>query len=178
MGFCCCCINIKKNQRKKLFGLGLTILGIVLSILSAFTWTGNIITSRELKDYSYHTVSLYSNATILIALTLLILFVFEIPSFEFAPVIFLALVLIGISRGIASDLYFFALEKIQASTASILSLTELIFASILAFFFLKQTPTETELIGYALIMVSIVIIVLRKSDLRHFKRLITHMQKH
>ena len=184
----------EKINLKKVAGLFLTLLGIyfiatpesifsfnlgvIFSLAAAFTFAGDVITSRELKDYSYHTVSLYANVTMFVILSLLIIFVFGIPSFEHAWFYFVVLALFGISRGIAADLYYYTLENLEASTASIISLAELLFAVVLAFIVLQQFPNPTELLGYALVILSGAIIILRKSDLENFEYLLHFKRKH
>ena len=154
-------------------------LGIVFGILSALSFSADIILSRELKDYHYHTVSIYTNTFQVIILTLLALFIFPQSLFASSSlplIVFLAVALIGIFLGIASDLYYFALEKIDASTAGIVTLCELFFASAFAFIFLGEFPVFFEIIGYGFILFSAIVMLLRKSDIEHFEHLL-HLRK-
>ncbi|MCR4336056.1 MAG: DMT family transporter, partial [archaeon] len=85
---------------------------------------------------------------------------------------------LGLFRGVASDLYYFALEHLEASTAAIITLSELVFASILAFFILGEVPTGSELLGYMIILFAGMIIILRKSDIEDFEYLLHLRRKH
>ena len=184
----------EKLTAKKVFGLALTILGLffianpesilsldlgfVFSFIAALTYAGDIITSRELKDYPFHAVSIYANGFQAIVLTLVVPFSVAIPDFNIFGIELLAIVVIGLLRGVASDLYYYALEKIEASTASILSLSELVIASVLAFVFLREVPTAIEFLGYAIVLCGAVIILLRDSDIDNFEYLLHLKRKH
>ncbi|MEK6957676.1 MAG: DMT family transporter, partial [archaeon] len=85
----------EKLTAKKVFGLALTILGLffianpesilsldlgfVFSFIAALTYAGDIITSRELKDYPFHTVSIYANGFQTIVLTMVVPFTGLVP---------------------------------------------------------------------------------------------------
>ena len=79
---------------------------------------------------------------------------------------------IGILLGIASDMYYHALDILEASTAAIVSFSELIFAGILAFIFFSELPKGGEIAGYALILLAGAILVLRTADIEYFERLL------
>ena len=178
----------EKISGKKIFGFGLTMIGIFLiaapglslefnlgllfGLLAAFTHTGDIITSRELKDYSYHTVAFYTNLFQFCIAAIVTPFIFEISTSGISALPLLAFAAIGVLLGIASDMYYHALETLEASTAAIISFTELIFAAILAFLIFNEAPKGNELIGYLLILISGVIIVLRKADIERFEHLL------
>ncbi|MFH1391658.1 MAG: DMT family transporter [Candidatus Diapherotrites archaeon] len=183
----------EKLRLKKIIGLLLTLLGVYFivnpenigvnvgfffALLAALSFSGDIITGRELKDYHFHTVALYANGFQVIVLTIVTFLFFEFPSFNH-PFLFLSgLILLGLFRGLASDFYYYALEKLEASTASIITLAELIFASLLAFLILNEIPTQTEVIGYGFILVSGLLLILRRSDIEHFEYLIHLRRKH
>lgn len=146
--------------------------GVVFGLLSAISHTGDIITSRELKDYSYHTISVYSNAMQLLISLAFIPF-FPLPQLGGENTLGLVLIVAsGILLGIASDMYYLALHWLEASTAAIISFLELIFASLLAFIFFSEAPTVLEAGGYTLILFASTVIVLRKSDIGNFERLL------
>src|SRR3989344_1937435 len=147
-------------------------LGLVYGLLAAFSHTGDIITSRELKDYAYHTVSLYSNFMQLVVAAIVTPLFFEITFNGLEPVPLLAMAAIGILLGIASDMYYHALDILEASTAAIVSFSELIFAGILAFIFFSELPKESELIGYVLIFLAGAVLVLRTADIERFEHLL------
>ncbi len=152
--------------------LGLN-LGVVFALLSAFSYTGDIITARELKDYSYHTISVYTNAMQFLITTAMLPFFFSgISGVQGGPLGFAGLVVLGILLGIASDLYYNALHLLEASVAGIIAHLELLFASVIAFLLFREAPTAFELIGYAAIFAASVIILLRRSDIANFKRLL------
>ncbi len=148
-------------------------LGILFGLLSAVSYAGDIITARELKGYSYHTVSVYTNAMqFLIATVLLAILFQDFGALGIAPLGFAGMVVFGIILGIASDLYYQALHSLEASKAAIIAHLELFFACILAFFIFGESPTGAELLGYGAIFAASVVIVLRKSDIGHFERLL------
>ncbi|HZX19922.1 MAG TPA: DMT family transporter [archaeon] len=184
----------EKLTTKKILGLFLTMLGIffisnpekIFSIdagigfafLAALSFSGDIITGRELKDYSYHTVALYSNAVQLLSLAIAIPFFFSIPSLDFNIFTLWPLAVLGLFRGVSSDIYYYALERLEASTVAIVSLAELFFGSILAYFIFSEIPMQNEFVGYILIFVSGLIIILRKSDIEDFEYLLHLRRKH
>lgn len=153
-----------------IFGLN---YGVVFGVLSALSYAGDIITARELKDYSYHTVSVYSNGLqFLLASVALPFFVPAHSWAEMPPEGFFGIVLFGIMIGLGSDLYFHALHSLQASTAAIISHIELLFGSVLAFLLFAEIPAGIELIGYALIIAASFVIILRPAQLPRFERLL------
>ena len=183
----------EKINLKKLLGLALTIIGVclitnptnisldigmILAFLSALTYAGDIITGRELKDYSYHTVSIYATGFRVICLTIAMALFQEIPPLENIWGLILLMAIIGLFRGLASDFYYYALEKLEASIASIITLAELIFASVIAFLIFNETHTILEITGYTLIIIAGLIILLRKSDIEHFEYLLRLRRKH
>ncbi|MBI4210389.1 MAG: DMT family transporter [Candidatus Diapherotrites archaeon] len=150
-------------------------MGAMLAIASAISYTGDVVTARELRDYSYHTVTLYTNVIQVIALVPLML-ILGLPSAGTLDIA--ALAIIGAMLGAASYAYYFALEKIEASAAALVNLLELFFAAALAFFLLGEAPHASDAAGYALILSAILIIVLRKSDIENFERLLHFPKKH
>ncbi|MAG18110.1 MAG: hypothetical protein CL944_01395 [Candidatus Diapherotrites archaeon] len=184
----------EKLNIKKLAGLGVTLigvyfiarpenifsldLGILFALGAALFYAGDIVVGRELKDYSFHTVSIYSNGFRVIVLTIAVMLAFEIPQIEnFYFYVGLAAVM-GFFRGIASDFFYYALEKLEASTASIITLSELIFASVLAFVLFGEIHSIDEIMGFSLVILSGLIILLRKSDLDNFEHLIHIHRRH
>ncbi len=178
----------EKLTSKKLAGFVLTIGGIaliaspsagleinagfLLGILAAFSQTGDIITARALKDYSYHTISFYSNFLQLVMVAIILPLLFPVTAAGFEAIPLLAFAAIGVLLGIASDLYYHVLDTLEASTAAIISFSELFFAGALAFIIFGERPLGNELIGYALILSAGVIIVLRRADIWRFEHLL------
>ena len=178
----------EKITLKKLVGLSLTIGGVALiagpslsaqvnagfifGLLAAFCHTGDIITSRELKDYSYHTIALYTNfmQLVIAAIVAPLAFKASLSGLEALPLG--AFAVIGFMLGIASDLYYHALQKLEASTAAIISFAELIFAASLAYIIFGEKPLSNEIIGYGLILCAGAIIILRKADIERFEHLL------
>ena len=123
----------EKINLKKILGLGLTLVGIgfiarpesllaldpgiIFALLCSISFAAYIITSRELKDYALHTVAIYSSGIGLVVVTFLVTFIFGIPEFAFNPIYLGILAGIGMLRGVATDLYFFALEKLEAGAS-------------------------------------------------------------
>lgn len=152
--------------------LGLN-LGVVFALLSALAYTGDIITAFRLRGYSYHTVSVYTNAVQFLITTAMLPFFFpDISGVQGEPLGFAGLVVIGILLGIASDLYYHALHSLEASVAAIIAHIELLFACVLAFLLFRESPNALELLGYGAILVASIVILLRKSDMAHFERLL------
>ena len=153
-------------------------LGILFAFLSAISFAGDIITARELRDYSYHAVSIYSNALQLILFTVTSLIIFNNQSAIVSLVDIGFLSAIGVFLGIASYLYYYSLQKIDASTAGVISLSELLFTFVLGFFVLGEIPKGFELLGYILISFSALALFLRKADIESFENLILMRKKH
>ncbi|MCR4369169.1 MAG: DMT family transporter [archaeon] len=153
-------------------------LGVLFALAAGITYAGDIITSRELKDYSFHTVSTYSNGVQFVVFSIAILFFVNPPLEVFLAAPLLVFAVVGVMRGTASDLYYYSLERLEASTASVISLFELILTVLLAAIVLGQFPKELELMGYLLIIGSAAIILLRKSDIENFEQLIFMRRKH
>ena len=172
---------------KKITGLLLTIIGVaaiahpegilshgagfVFPLLAALSFSGDVITARALKDYSHTTVALYTN-TFQFLLFLPAIFIFGMPQIENFGLGLFTLALTGNALGIASYAYYFALEKIEASKAAVVTLLELVFASGLAFLFFGELPTGVELFGYVIMLEAMLILVLRRIDITNFERLI------
>ncbi|HLC79380.1 MAG TPA: DMT family transporter [archaeon] len=150
--------------------------GVIFAILSALSFTGDVITARELKNYSYQTVSLYSNI-LQFMLFIPAVIAIGIPPQD-NPLALVALSVLGIMLGVASYAYYFALEKIEASLAAIITLLELLAASVLAFFLLGESPAPTDYAGYVLILYSAIILVLRTPNIKNFERLLHIKMKH
>src|SRR3989344_3946341 len=77
-------------------------LGLVFALLSALCFAGDIITARELKGYSYHAVSIYSNAFQLLLFSLISLAIFNGPKIYISLIDIGTLAIIGIFLGVAS----------------------------------------------------------------------------
>ena len=153
-------------------------LGVIFAFFSAICFAGDIITARELKDYSYHAVSIHSNALqlLMFSAAAIILFGEKVASFSFDS--FVVLAVTGIFLGIASYLYYFAISKIDASTAVVISLSELLFTFVLGLIVLREMPGMFELFGYSLIALSALILLLRKADIEDFENLLLMRKKH
>ncbi len=183
----------EKISSKKIIGVLLTIAGIiaiarpvdvfsispgiVFGILSALSFSGDVITARGLKNYSYHTVTIYTNLFQFLVFVPLVFTAGFLPaSLDFISTG--AIVLMGALLGIASYAYYFALEKIEASSAAIISLLELFFAAILGYLIFSEVPASPEVLGYGLILAAIVMLVLRKPSIENFERLLHFHRKH
>ena len=152
--------------------------GIVFAFLSALSFAGDIITARELKAYSYHAISIYSNALQLLLFSVISLAIFNKPVIHISLVDIGTLAIVGILLGLASYLYYYSLQKIEASTAGVISMSELIFTFILGFSLLGEIPNGLELAGYALISVSAIVLLLRTADITDFENLLLMRKKH
>ncbi|MCR4335417.1 MAG: DMT family transporter, partial [archaeon] len=106
----------EKISLKKISGLALTLIGIYLiahpenifelnigflfALAAAFTYSGDIITGRELKDYSFHTVAIYASGFQTIVLTFFVFFYFGIPPLENSLFYLGIIALLGLFRGV------------------------------------------------------------------------------
>jgi drug/metabolite transporter (DMT)-like permease len=183
----------EKISLKKLFGIMLTVIGIFLitqpgdlslvnlgfifGVLTAFSHAGDIITSRELKDYKPELVSFYSNFFQFVIFTLAF-FAMSKEIIFWEPIIIFYLIIIGILLGVASSFYYYSLHYIEASKAAIISLTELIFALFLGMLLLQETHSIFEWFGYLFIILAAGIFILRKSSIQNFTRLINFKRKY
>jgi len=183
----------EKFSLKKLFGIMLTVIGIffitnpedlsslnlgfLFGILTAFSHTGDIITSRELKYYRPELVSFYSNFFQFIIFTLVFFTMSKEIIFSDLTIIFY-LIIIGILLGIASSFYYYSLHYIEASKAAIISLAELVFALFLGIVFFQESHSLFEWFGYLFIIFAAGIFILRKSPIENFTRLINFKRKY
>ena len=85
---------------------------------------------------------------------------------------------IGIFLGVASYLYYYSLQQVEASTAGVISLSELLFVFILGFFILGEVPKGFEIAGYVLISFSALVLLIRKADIENFENLVLMRKKH
>ena len=153
-------------------------LGVIFALLSAVSFAGDIITARELRNYSYHAVSIYSNTLQLILFTVTSLLIFNNRSAIVSLFDIGFLSVIGIFLGVASYLYYYSLQQVEASTAGVISLSELLFVFILGFFILGEVPKGFEIAGYVLISFSALVLLIRKADIENFENLVLMRKKH
>ena len=138
-------LNIESNQVK----------GILFGIFSAFCYAIRIlILKKQVSNYNGTMLMFYQ--TVIISILLLpTLFFMDLSGLEtqFPYLLLLAL----LTTAIGHSLMLHSLKFFSASTASIISSLQPIFGIILAFLFLKETPTWNTFWGGSLILLTVVI---------------------
>ncbi|MGY3723915.1 Threonine/homoserine efflux transporter RhtA [Granulicatella balaenopterae] len=140
----------------------LNIFGVILGLLSGITFASQLVIPRFANGK-------YSNDTLLLygfwAATIFLGFFSDIPNLNYSIIhaadptyVILNLLAIGfLSTYIANSYYIKSTEFIGTTLPSILVAFEPIFAAILAFFVLGETITGIQILGAALVVVSVVV---------------------
>lgn len=178
----------EKADAKKLFAVAATIAGlfliaspqdpwsinkgIIFALAAAFSQAGDLVTSRELKNYNPRTVSLYANFIQLVFFSIVMLLFFEPINSGIPVFVWPYVVLLGVLLGIGSSLYYYALHYIEASVAGIVSLSELVFALVIGFAVFNEIPSGQEFAGYLLILLACAMAFVRKPTIAHFAHLL------
>ncbi len=139
-------------------------IGLLIALASAITYGSLSLFGKKLSgDYNAWTIMFY-----IFAFGTLTLFIFQLGSPDPWPVgsgivpYFIGFVLI--STIIGFGLYTTALSKLPASVASITATTEILFASILAYFFLQERMDAWQIAGAVLIISGVVLVSLDKNN--------------
>ena len=139
-------------------------IGLLIALGSAITYGSLSLFGKKLSgDYNAWTIMFY-----IFAFGTLTLFIFQLGSPDPWPVgsgivpYFIGFVLI--STIIGFGLYTTALSKLPASVASITATTEILFASILAYFFLQERMDAWQIAGAVLIISGVVLVSLDKNN--------------
>jgi drug/metabolite transporter (DMT)-like permease len=139
-------------------------IGLLIALASAITYGSLSLFGKKLSgDYNAWTIMFY-----IFAFGTLTLFIFQLGSPDPWPAgsgivpYFIGFVLI--STIIGFGLYTTALSKLPASVASITATTEILFASILAYFFLQERMDAWQIAGAVLIISGVVLVSLDKNN--------------
>ena len=146
---------------------GKAMWGNVLALFGAWMAAGYMLMGRQLRkklDTVSYTALVYGTAAVL--LVSVVLFRSE-PVFSYSPRTYLWLLALGlIPQLLGHSLLNWALKYISAAYVSLTLLGEPIGTSILAYLFLKESPTLLEGVGGVLILFGIVLGSVRRSAQR------------
>jgi len=139
-------------------------IGLLIALASAITYGSLSLFGKKLSgDYNAWTIMFY-----IFTFGTLTLFIFQLGSPDPWPAgsgivpYFIGFVLISTILGFG--LYTTALSKLPASVASITATTEILFASILAYFFLQERLDAWQIAGAVLIISGVVLVSLDKKN--------------
>ena len=137
---------------------GRAMLGNALALVGAWMAAGYMLMGRQLRkklDTVSYTALVYGTAAVI----LLIAVIFrQEPVFSYTPRTYLWLLALGlVPQLLGHSLFNYALKYISAAYVSLTLLGEPIGTSILAYIFLRESPTLIETGGAILILVGIVI---------------------
>ena len=146
---------------------GKAMWGNALALFGAWMAAGYMLMGRQLRkklDTVSYTALVYGTAAVL----LLIVVVFQgEPVFSYAPKTYFWLLALGlIPQLLGHSILNWALKYISAAYVSLTLLGEPIGTTILAYLFLKESPTLLEAVGGILILLGIVIGSVRRSARR------------
>jgi drug/metabolite transporter (DMT)-like permease len=146
---------------------GKAMWGNALALFGAWMAAGYMLMGRQLRkklDTVSYTALVYGTAAVL--LVSVVLFRSE-PVFSYSPRTYLWLLALGlIPQLLGHSLLNWALKYISAAYVSLTLLGEPIGTSILAYLFLKESPTLLEGVGGVLILFGIVLGSVRRSAQR------------
>lgn len=135
---------------------GRSLHGDLLALAGALAVTGYLILGRRLRtriDLVPYVFLVYTAAALSL---LVVLFILGIPIFGFRPATYVWLVLLALlPQLIGHSTYNWALRFLPAAIVAVATLGEPIGSAILAYFFLRETPTVAVLAGGALILTGI-----------------------
>ncbi|MFA5050084.1 MAG: DMT family transporter [Candidatus Micrarchaeia archaeon] len=131
----------------------LSEIGMIFSILAAISYSINIILARKLKDnFNPEALSFFGHAigSIIIVPVFLLFSNFDNIIITNLPI----MCIMGILSGIAYLLIYYALRTIIAQKGSILTMSELVFATILGIILFNEMPTPLIILGGVLIIIA------------------------
>ncbi len=139
--------------------------GDFLALVGAWTGAGYILIGRRLRP----TLSLTPYIFLVYGLAALVLVAMVgfsgLPAFGFSPIIYVYMLLLALLPQLVGHSSFnWALASLPASYVSIALLAEPVGSTILAFFFLAETPSSLKIFGGILILAGIVLATLRPAS--------------
>ncbi|MCL2063287.1 MAG: DMT family transporter [Candidatus Cloacimonetes bacterium] len=133
------------------------VLGILFSIIASITFAlYTVLSKKQIKK----TNSIFFNAVSFFAGALVMMFVGLLSrqdmSFTFNRNVILGMLYLGIFvTGIAYIAYFEGLKNVKASIGTSFFLLKPVFASVLAYFLLKESLTFLQIIGVLIVIISV-----------------------
>jgi drug/metabolite transporter (DMT)-like permease len=132
-----------------------SLIGNIIAIMSAFTFSFYFIFMRMQKDGSTIESALLSH--ILTAVICIIISIF-LPLPKFSPLSVMAVFILGIFQiGLTSILFAIAIKKISAITANLIAVIEPVLNPIWVFVILGEKPQINSIIGGVIIVISVTI---------------------
>jgi len=150
-------IFVTTRNVENLMSLNIGTIGDLFVLSATVAWaTTAIVTRKYLRHLNTGVLTFYrfSIASIVLSIFLLInnrLFIANIYQ-----------VAVGIIIGIGTILYYESLRRIKAAQTSALELSTPVFATILAYFLLSETPTTMQFIGVILLLIGLFFISKRE----------------
>lgn len=151
-------VGLVFNVKMLFNGLDIVNIGNILALLSAFTYAAQINVLRKMKLNQY-TVCFWDYLISIPVVAPFFYFSNTITSISQVGVLF---VYVGVFTVIAMLLYIYGTRRIEVTKSSIILLFEVIIAVIAAWIFLKEALTITNIIGGLLILISAVILIIKK----------------
>lgn len=134
--------------------------GVLWGITAGFTFSLLTIANRRLTHrYQSLVIAFYQDAGATVFLLPLIILRSSLPE----PIDLVKLAFLGIfCTAAAHSLFIQGMKRISAATASIISSLEPVYGIILAYFFLKEIPAFRTLIGGTIILLSVILVSIRR----------------
>ncbi len=157
---------------------GIAFLGVLL-ILPDFTWKNNamqgvffglissfafslvaLINKKYVSHYSEHLLAFYQFG---IPAVLLLPFLF-IEQFELLETDIFPLILLGLVSAGGYWLFIHALKTMKAQRASVISMLQPVYGTVLAFFILSEVPELRTVVGGVIVLAASLYVTLKKND--------------
>jgi len=138
----------------------LSLAGVGLAVLSAFCYTGTVLTLKMLRE-RLPSLTIYIYASLVLLLLLLPTVGFRVPDITAKG--WAALGALGVMSGFLSIAYVYIVKKVKAQHIGIISYIDPVSATFLAFVFFGETPQWQDYLGAALIIAAGVMVLSRWS---------------
>lgn len=149
---------------RSLFEFNLINLGNLLALISAFSYTGSVIFGRKVKESSQYTTLFWSS--VVYNIVMLPVFIFYFQWIGWSNLLFIIIYsFIVPALGLLS--FYYGLRKIEASRASLISISEVVIAVVSAWLILGEKLSWLETLGAVLIIAGIIIAVKKVKDASH-----------
>ncbi|UCF49180.1 MAG: DMT family transporter [Thermoplasmatales archaeon] len=150
-------ILVTTRNLENLMSLRLGTIGDLFVLSATIAWATTAIATRKyVRHLNTGVLSFYR-----FSIAAVVLSIFLIMNNRFF-VANLYQVAVGIIIGIGTILYYESLKRIKAAQTSALELSTPVFATILAYFMLSETPTNMQFIGVALLLLGLFFISRRE----------------
>jgi drug/metabolite transporter (DMT)-like permease len=150
-------ILVATRNLENLMSLRLGTIGDLFVLSATIAWATTAIATRKyVRHLNTGVLSFYR-----FSIAAVVLSIFLIMNNRFFVANYYQ-VAVGIIIGIGTILYYESLKRIKAAQTSALELSTPVFATILAYFMLSETPTNMQFIGVALLLLGLFFISRRE----------------